>query len=93
MLLSFRSVFAGYGTIIIDYSFASGIQGIEHPNPFQYYGGTNRRAYLPDTREGQEVLQLLKRVLIRCSVGVYRRYLNYIWASKSNNVERYPSQD
>ena len=61
MLFFFRSVFAGYGTIIIDYSFASGIQGIEHPNPFQYYGGTNRRAYLPDTREGQEVLQLLKR--------------------------------
>ncbi|XP_068724851.1 E3 ubiquitin-protein ligase TRIM45-like isoform X3 [Montipora capricornis] len=53
--------YEGYGTIIIDYSFASGIQGREHPNPGQYYGGMNRQAYLPDTREGREVLQLLKR--------------------------------
>ena len=61
MLFSFHSVFAGYGTIIIDYSFASGIQGIEHPNPGQYYGGTDRQAYLPNTQEGREVLQLLMR--------------------------------
>jgi len=54
-------VFAGYGTIIIDYRFSSGVQGKEHPNPGQCYQGTNRTAYLPDTREGREVLQLLRR--------------------------------
>ncbi|XP_068740701.1 probable E3 ubiquitin-protein ligase DTX3 [Montipora capricornis] len=53
--------YEGYGTIIINYSFSSGIQGREHPNPGQNYSGTNRQAYLPDTREGREVLQLLKR--------------------------------
>lgn len=53
--------FAGYGTIIIDYGFLSGIQGVEHPNPGQPYEGTYRKAYLPDTREGREVLQLLRR--------------------------------
>ena len=53
--------FAGYGTIIIDYSFLPGIQSVEHPNPGQCYEGTYRQAYLPDTREGRKVLQLLRR--------------------------------
>ena len=53
--------FAGYGTIVIDYSFLSGIQGVEHPNPGQRYEGTHRQAYLPDIREGREVLELLRR--------------------------------
>jgi len=54
-------IFAGYGTITIDYRFSSGVQGKEHPNPGQRYQGTERTAYLPDTREGREVLQLLRR--------------------------------
>ena len=54
-------IFAGYGTITIDYRFSSGVQGKEHPNPGQRYQGTDRTAYLPDTREGREVLQLLRR--------------------------------
>ena len=37
------------------------MQGKEHPNPGQYYGGMSRRAYLPDTREGRDALQLLRR--------------------------------
>ena len=47
--------------IIIDYRFSSGVQSKEHPNPGQYYQGTYRTAYLPDTRKRQEVLQLLRR--------------------------------
>ena len=54
-------IFAGYATITIDYRFSSGVQGKEHPNPGQRYQGTYRTAYLPDTREGREVLQLLRR--------------------------------
>lgn len=53
--------FEGCGTIIINYYFPPGIQGPEHPNPGQRYGGTSRTAYLPDSRKGREVLQLLKR--------------------------------
>lgn len=53
--------FSDYGTIVIEYNFRSGIQGQEHPNPGVRYQGTKRTAYLPDTREGREVLQLLKR--------------------------------
>ena len=54
-------LFSGHGSIIINYRFPPGTQGKEHPNPGQYYGGTSRRAHLPDTREGREVLQLLRR--------------------------------
>lgn len=53
--------YEGYGTIIIDYRIPSGTQGREHPNPGQRFYGTSRTAYLPDTREGREVLQLLSR--------------------------------
>ena len=44
-----------------NYHFPSGVQGREHPNPGQRYEGTSRTAYLPDTYEGREVLQLLRR--------------------------------
>ena len=46
---------------MINYHFPSGVQGREHPNPGQRYEGTSRTAYLPDTYEGREVLQLLRR--------------------------------
>ena len=52
---------ARIGTIVIDYYFPSGIQSPEHPNPGQRYQGTGRTAYLPDTREGNEVLELLRK--------------------------------
>lgn len=48
-------------TIIITYTFPAGIQGPEHPNPGVRHSGTTRHAYLPDTREGREVLGLLQR--------------------------------
>ncbi|XP_078587609.1 uncharacterized protein LOC144868821 isoform X2 [Branchiostoma floridae x Branchiostoma japonicum] len=50
-----------HGTIVIDYHFPRGTQGPEHPNPGRPYFATSRRAYLPDNREGREVLALLRR--------------------------------
>ncbi|KFO83530.1 E3 ubiquitin-protein ligase DTX3L, partial [Buceros rhinoceros silvestris] len=49
------------GTIVIRYDMRSGIQTINHPNPGRPYGATSRTAYLPDNKEGQEILQLLQR--------------------------------
>ncbi|TKS77556.1 putative E3 ubiquitin-protein ligase DTX3 [Collichthys lucidus] len=53
------------GCIVIQYSFPSGIQGPEHPNPGVRYSGTSRTAYLPDCKEGQKVLKLLKKAFDR----------------------------
>ena len=33
----------------------------EHPNPGRTYDGASRRAYLPNSPEGQKVLELLER--------------------------------
>ena len=49
------------GTIIIEYNFPSRMQGQDHPNPGVRFQGTKPTAYLPDTQEEREVLQLLKR--------------------------------
>ncbi|XP_029461160.1 E3 ubiquitin-protein ligase DTX3L [Rhinatrema bivittatum] len=48
-------------TLTIQYSFPSGIQTEDHPNPGAKYFGTMRVAYLPNNKEGQEILKLLKR--------------------------------
>ncbi|NXS31107.1 DTX3L ligase, partial [Pomatostomus ruficeps] len=48
-------------TIQIDYHMSGGIQTSSHPNPGQRYGPAYRRAYLPDSEEGREILQLLRR--------------------------------
>ncbi|NXP49795.1 DTX3L ligase, partial [Heliornis fulica] len=48
-------------TIQITYDMHSGIQTSNHPNPGKPYSGIFRTAYLPDNREGQEILQLLRR--------------------------------
>nr|XP_009942546.1 PREDICTED: E3 ubiquitin-protein ligase DTX3L [Opisthocomus hoazin] len=53
--------YAGCGTIEITYSMYSGIQTSNHPNPGKPYSATTRLAYLPDNKEGREVLQLLRR--------------------------------
>ena len=34
---------------------------MQHPNPVRSYDGTKLTAYLPDNREGREVLQLLRK--------------------------------
>ncbi|KFP25360.1 E3 ubiquitin-protein ligase DTX3L, partial [Colius striatus] len=49
------------GTIEITYNMHSGIQTANHPNPGRRYDSTCRKAFLPDNKEGQEVLQLLRR--------------------------------
>ncbi|NXW04940.1 DTX3L ligase, partial [Fregetta grallaria] len=53
--------YPGCGTIEITYSMRSGIQTSNHPNPGKPYCATTRTAYLPDNKEGREILQLLKR--------------------------------
>lgn len=42
--------------IVIAYSFPSGIQGPEHPHPGTPYTGTSRRAFLPGSQKGFEIL-------------------------------------
>ena len=46
--------FYKYTTIVIDYYIPSSVQNNEH------FSGTSRRAYLPNNKEGREVLALLK---------------------------------
>uniref|UniRef100_A0A3Q3K3H7 E3 ubiquitin-protein ligase n=2 Tax=Monopterus albus TaxID=43700 RepID=A0A3Q3K3H7_MONAL len=53
--------FPDYGTIEIDYNIPSGIQMEKHPNPGRTYSGISRTAYLPDNKEGNDVLCLLKK--------------------------------
>jgi len=50
----------GKGLIVIDYTIPDGIQSAEHPAPGCRYSGTVRRAYLPNTTEGQAILKKLK---------------------------------
>ncbi|CAB3989846.1 probable E3 ubiquitin- ligase DTX3 [Paramuricea clavata] len=66
MILSHSSItLPGYescgGSIHITYKFESGVQGPNHPNPGQRYSGITRYGYLPDNREGQKVLKLLRK--------------------------------
>ncbi|KAM8770642.1 E3 ubiquitin-protein ligase DTX3L [Rhynchonycteris naso] len=49
------------GSIVINYSMKGGIQTKEHPNPGKPYSGTHRTAFLPDNKEGREVLKLLQK--------------------------------
>ncbi|NXP04643.1 DTX3L ligase, partial [Thinocorus orbignyianus] len=53
--------YSGCGTIEITYRMRGGIQTNNHPNPGKPYGSTHRVAYLPDNKEGREILQLLER--------------------------------
>ncbi|XP_072307599.1 uncharacterized protein [Eucyclogobius newberryi] len=53
--------YEGCGRIDIHYHIPSGTQTAKHPNPGQRYQGLDRQAYLPDNREGNEVLRLLKK--------------------------------
>ncbi|XP_058920375.1 E3 ubiquitin-protein ligase DTX3L isoform X2 [Kogia breviceps] len=59
-----RDSLPGYescGTIVITYSIKEGIQTKKHPNPGKKFSGICRTAYLPDNKEGNEVLHLLRR--------------------------------
>ncbi|ROL42413.1 E3 ubiquitin-protein ligase DTX3L [Anabarilius grahami] len=59
-----RTSLPGYphcGTIEITYNIPSGVQTKKHPDPGKPFHGIYRQAYLPDNREGNEVLTLLQR--------------------------------
>ncbi|XP_060898639.1 E3 ubiquitin-protein ligase DTX3L-like isoform X2 [Labrus mixtus] len=49
------------GCIIINYWIPGGLQTEKHPNPGKRYEGISREAYLPDNKEGNEVLRLLQK--------------------------------
>ncbi|XP_038144019.1 E3 ubiquitin-protein ligase DTX3L-like [Cyprinodon tularosa] len=53
--------FPGCGHIQITYNIPDGKQKDIHPNPGERYWGTTRTAYLPNNKEGNEVLRLLKK--------------------------------
>ncbi|KAF3856474.1 hypothetical protein F7725_017197 [Dissostichus mawsoni] len=53
--------FPGCGTIIINYDIPSGKQTAKHPHPGKYLTACHRTAYLPDNKEGREVLHLLEK--------------------------------
>ncbi|NXE81436.1 DTX3L ligase, partial [Cochlearius cochlearius] len=61
MMPSSLSGYPNCGTIEITYNMHSGIQTSNHPNPGKSYNGISRKAYLPNNKEGQEILQLLKQ--------------------------------
>ncbi|PJE80597.1 hypothetical protein CI610_00419 [invertebrate metagenome] len=57
-------------TWVIQYTFKDGVQGEEHPNPGTHYtgfkeAGHTRTAYIPNTPQGNEILELLKIAFIR----------------------------
>lgn len=47
-------------TIAIDYDIYDGYQGKEHPNPGKFFKGIKRTAYLPNTKQGRLIADLLK---------------------------------
>ena len=49
------------GTIVITYNIPSGQQQSVHPNPGKRYSGDSRTAYLPDNKEGNDLLVLLRK--------------------------------
>lgn len=55
------SGFPNCGSIVITYIIPSGKQTENHPHPGEYFTGVSRTAYLPDNKEGKEVLHLLKK--------------------------------
>ncbi|EGD83182.1 hypothetical protein PTSG_03813 [Salpingoeca rosetta] len=63
------------GTIVINYSFPSGRQDERHEHPGCMYSGTYRVAYLPNNKQGREVLALLqvafdRRVIFRVGTSI-----------------------
>ncbi|XP_060557028.1 uncharacterized protein LOC132717558 [Ruditapes philippinarum] len=69
-----------YKTIAITYSFASGKQGTDHPNPGTPYKAITRTAFLPDNMEGREICALLK-------VAFERRLVFTIGTSRTTGKE------
>jgi len=55
----------GHGTLVITYSFPSGIQSSSQPKPGHRYHGTEREAYLPDSPAGQQMLTMFQTAFDR----------------------------
>ena len=53
------------GIITLDYNIPNGIQNSYHPSPGVAYSGAKRQAFLPDNREGRELLKRLKYAFTR----------------------------
>ncbi|KAK7116273.1 hypothetical protein V1264_001985 [Littorina saxatilis] len=53
--------YEGCGTIVIQYYIPSGFQEPCHPCPGRMYGSSQRTAYLPNNKEGNEVLKMLRK--------------------------------
>ncbi|KAJ7999239.1 hypothetical protein DPEC_G00213380 [Dallia pectoralis] len=53
--------FSNSGTITINYVIPDGKQTNKHPHPGNLFYGTRRTAYLPNNKEGNEVLHLLRK--------------------------------
>jgi deltex-like protein len=61
--------YSGSGTIVINFSFPGGTQGANHYQPGKPYSSDSRTAYLPDCKEGKEVLRLFKQGILH--IGGY----------------------
>lgn len=87
--------YPGIDIIEITYSFRNGIQTAEHPSPGRQYTGTRRVAYLPKTKEGEEVLELLKtawnrRLIFTVGTSVTTgRSDTVIWAGIHHKTQTY----
>jgi deltex-like protein len=63
-LAGFENEHYGYHespTIEITYSFPPGKQGPLNPYPGRPFAATTRKGYLPNTKEGKEILNLLRK--------------------------------
>ena len=72
-----------YSSIVIRYSMAGGIQKAYHENPGQRFSAATRVAYLPDSPQGN---QLLDRLIFAFSHGLTFRVGSSLTSGKSNCI-------
>jgi deltex-like protein len=53
------------GTVVLDYTFPSGVQQPQHPKPGVPYDGTRRICYLPNDATGQRCVALLRAAFLQ----------------------------
>ncbi|KAK7915951.1 hypothetical protein WMY93_011712 [Mugilogobius chulae] len=80
------------GSIEITYDIPSGTQTNKHPNPGKMYTGLHRMAYLPDNKEGNEVLKLLKKAFDQKLIFTVGNVPDHR-SRKYGHMERHPPQD
>lgn len=79
--------------IVVEFNFQDGVQTVIHPQPGAPYEarGFPRKAFLPNTEEGREILELLKRAFDRGHLFYVGRF-NYAADASSFVVEWGPVQ-